>query len=62
MTVRDLVETIVFSRSKLVIRDNNNQVLICSNDGNDSELSKYENYEVMELFCEYNSLVARIWL
>ena len=63
MTIEQLVETIVFSRSCLVIKDDHNIDLAYVNTGDYSEYSKYAEYEVMEVYSvEPFRIIAKIWL
>lgn len=62
MTIHDLVETMVFSRSYLFIVDKQENILICIHNGDESELSKYNELEVMEIYSKNNCVIAQVWL
>lgn len=63
MKVKDLVETMVFSRTHLVIKDNNNKQVAYVNGGYESEYSEYAESEVMEIYSvQPFQIIAQIWL
>lgn len=59
MTIKDLTETMIFTNSRLYIVDEHDNVLTILDNGDDCE---YSEYEVMEVFAKYSSMIARVWL
>lgn len=63
VTVKNLVETMVFSRTDLIIKDDKNKQVAYVSGGYDSEYSEYADCEVMEIYSvQPFQIIAHIWL
>lgn len=63
MKVKELVETMVLSRTHLIIVDDKRRQVAYVSGGYDSEYSEYAESEVMEIYAvQPFQIIAQIWL